>query len=46
MEEFYMGEDNFYEGALYIPALFKNDQKFKLKKNRFFQLKVRSNIKT
>ena len=35
MEEFVMGEDNFYEGALDIQALFKKHSEIKLKKQVF-----------
>ena len=45
MEEFVMGEENFHEGGAGFFSIFlKNNEKINMKK--FFQLKVRSSIKT
>ena len=44
MEEFVMGKKIFMKGAQHFLALFEKNEKIKMKK--FFQLKVRSSIKT
>jgi len=46
MEKFFVGEGDFpWRGSQITRALFKNGQKSNIK-NKYFQLKVRSNIKT
>ena len=44
IEEFFMREGNFHEGSVGFSSIKKNNEKIDMKK--FFQLKVRSSIKT
>ena len=46
MEEFVKGEENFHEGVQDFLALLKTKNNEKLNMKKFFQLKVRSSIKS
>ena len=45
IEEFVMGEENFYEGSAGFSSIIKKNIE-KINRKRFFQLEVRSSIKT
>ena len=45
-EEFVMGEENFHEGSAGFTSIIKKKNNEKINMKKFFQLEVRSSIKT